>query len=123
LLATYLQHPSPLPVPALAKVGCGRRYGIERRLQFALGDVCTKVHAFEDRPAGLRPRGEYQPVDAAELQEPLLIAVLATVLCHAEGRSGGRRLRSGEGFTKLPYDRELPTRLLLALMQIRIKDY
>jgi uncharacterized protein YdhG (YjbR/CyaY superfamily) len=30
---------------------------------------------------------------------------------------------AGEGFIKLPYDRELPARLLLALMQARIKDY
>jgi uncharacterized protein YdhG (YjbR/CyaY superfamily) len=30
---------------------------------------------------------------------------------------------SGEGFIKLPYDRELPAKLLLALMQARIKDY
>jgi uncharacterized protein YdhG (YjbR/CyaY superfamily) len=30
---------------------------------------------------------------------------------------------AGEGFIKLPYDRELPTKLLQALMQARIKDY
>jgi uncharacterized protein YdhG (YjbR/CyaY superfamily) len=30
---------------------------------------------------------------------------------------------AGEGFIKLPYDRELPARLLLALMHARIKDY
>ncbi len=30
---------------------------------------------------------------------------------------------SGEGFIKLRYDRELPTDLLEALMQARIKDY
>jgi uncharacterized protein YdhG (YjbR/CyaY superfamily) len=30
---------------------------------------------------------------------------------------------SGEGFIKLPYDRELPTELLKALMQARVKDY
>jgi uncharacterized protein YdhG (YjbR/CyaY superfamily) len=30
---------------------------------------------------------------------------------------------AGEGFIKLPYDRELPTKLLRALMQARIKDY
>ena len=30
---------------------------------------------------------------------------------------------AGEGFIKLPYDRELPARLLLVLMQARIKDY
>ena len=30
---------------------------------------------------------------------------------------------AGEGFIKLPYDRELPARLLLALMQARIKDF
>jgi uncharacterized protein YdhG (YjbR/CyaY superfamily) len=29
----------------------------------------------------------------------------------------------GEGFIKLPYDRELPTKLLKTLMQARIKDY
>jgi uncharacterized protein YdhG (YjbR/CyaY superfamily) len=29
----------------------------------------------------------------------------------------------GEGFIKLPYDRELPTELLKALMQARVKDY
>ena len=29
----------------------------------------------------------------------------------------------GEGFIKLPYDRELPTDLLKSLMQARIKDY
>jgi uncharacterized protein YdhG (YjbR/CyaY superfamily) len=29
----------------------------------------------------------------------------------------------GEGFIKLPYDRELPTDLLTALMQARIEDY
>jgi uncharacterized protein YdhG (YjbR/CyaY superfamily) len=29
----------------------------------------------------------------------------------------------GEGFMKLPYDRELPTDLLQALMQARIDDY
>jgi len=30
---------------------------------------------------------------------------------------------SGEGFIKLPYDRELPTKLLKALMKARVKDY
>jgi uncharacterized protein YdhG (YjbR/CyaY superfamily) len=30
---------------------------------------------------------------------------------------------SGEGFIKLPYDRELPTKLLQALMRARIADY
>jgi uncharacterized protein YdhG (YjbR/CyaY superfamily) len=30
---------------------------------------------------------------------------------------------AGEGFIKLPYDRELPTKLLQALMRARIKDY
>ena len=30
---------------------------------------------------------------------------------------------AGAGFIKLPYDRELPTKLLSALMQARIKDY
>ena len=30
---------------------------------------------------------------------------------------------SGEGFIKLPYDRELPTKLLKALMRARVKDY
>ncbi len=30
---------------------------------------------------------------------------------------------AGEGFIKLPYDRELPTKLLRALMQARIEDY
>jgi uncharacterized protein YdhG (YjbR/CyaY superfamily) len=29
----------------------------------------------------------------------------------------------GEGFIKLPYDRELPTKLLKALMKARIKEY
>jgi uncharacterized protein YdhG (YjbR/CyaY superfamily) len=29
----------------------------------------------------------------------------------------------GEGFIKLPYDRELPTELLKTLMKARIKDY
>jgi uncharacterized protein YdhG (YjbR/CyaY superfamily) len=30
---------------------------------------------------------------------------------------------AGEGFIKLPYDRELPTDLLKALMRARIKEY
>ena len=30
---------------------------------------------------------------------------------------------AGEGFIKLPYDRELPTKLLKALMKARVKDY
>jgi uncharacterized protein YdhG (YjbR/CyaY superfamily) len=30
---------------------------------------------------------------------------------------------SGEGFIKLPYDRELPTELLKALMQARVEEY
>ena len=30
---------------------------------------------------------------------------------------------AGEGFIKLPYDRDLPTKLLKSLMQARIKDY
>ena len=30
---------------------------------------------------------------------------------------------AGEGFIKLPYDRELPTELLKALMQARIREY
>ena len=30
---------------------------------------------------------------------------------------------ASEGFIKLPYDQELPTQLLQALMQARIKDY
>src|SRR5271154_6191817 len=30
---------------------------------------------------------------------------------------------AGEGFTKLPYDKELPTKLLKALMKARIQDY
>ena len=30
---------------------------------------------------------------------------------------------AGEGFIKLPYDRELPTNLLKQLMQARVKDY
>jgi uncharacterized protein YdhG (YjbR/CyaY superfamily) len=30
---------------------------------------------------------------------------------------------AGEGFIKLPYDRELPTALLQALMRARIEDY
>ena len=30
---------------------------------------------------------------------------------------------AGEGFIKLPYDRELPTALLKALMQARLEDY
>jgi uncharacterized protein YdhG (YjbR/CyaY superfamily) len=31
--------------------------------------------------------------------------------------------QAGEGFIKLPYDRELPTELLAALMQARVKEY
>lgn len=30
---------------------------------------------------------------------------------------------SGEGFVKLPYDRQLPTKLLKALMRARVKDF
>jgi uncharacterized protein YdhG (YjbR/CyaY superfamily) len=30
---------------------------------------------------------------------------------------------AGEGFIKLPYNRELPIKLLKALMQARVKDY
>ena len=30
---------------------------------------------------------------------------------------------AGEGFVKLPYDRELPNKLLKALMRARVKDY
>jgi uncharacterized protein YdhG (YjbR/CyaY superfamily) len=30
---------------------------------------------------------------------------------------------AGEGFVKLPYDRELPTELLMALMQARVEEY
>jgi uncharacterized protein YdhG (YjbR/CyaY superfamily) len=30
---------------------------------------------------------------------------------------------AGAGFIKLPYDRDLPTKLLSALLQARIKDY
>ena len=30
---------------------------------------------------------------------------------------------AGEGFIKLPYDRELPTRLLKAMMRARVKEY
>lgn len=30
---------------------------------------------------------------------------------------------AGEGFIKLPYDRELPTKLLKALMKARVEDY
>lgn len=30
---------------------------------------------------------------------------------------------AGEGFIKLPYDRELPTELLTALMQARVEEY
>ncbi len=30
---------------------------------------------------------------------------------------------AGEGFIKLPYDRELPTKLLKALMRARVNDY
>ncbi len=30
---------------------------------------------------------------------------------------------AGAGFIKLPYDRELPTKLLRALMQARVEDY
>lgn len=30
---------------------------------------------------------------------------------------------SGEGFIKLPYDRDLPTELLKALMRARVQDY
>jgi uncharacterized protein YdhG (YjbR/CyaY superfamily) len=30
---------------------------------------------------------------------------------------------AGEGFIKLPYDRDLPVKLLKALMKARIKDY
>jgi uncharacterized protein YdhG (YjbR/CyaY superfamily) len=30
---------------------------------------------------------------------------------------------AGEGFIKLPYDRELPTELLAALMQARVEEY
>ena len=30
---------------------------------------------------------------------------------------------AGEGFIKLPYDRELPTDLLMALMRARVEEY
>ncbi len=30
---------------------------------------------------------------------------------------------AGEGFIKLPYDRELPLELLKVLMQARVEDY
>src|ERR1700728_3272388 len=30
---------------------------------------------------------------------------------------------AGEGFIKLPYDRELPTKLLRSLMKARVEDY
>jgi uncharacterized protein YdhG (YjbR/CyaY superfamily) len=30
---------------------------------------------------------------------------------------------AGEGFVKLPYDRDLPTKLVKQLMRARIKDY
>ena len=35
----------------------------------------------------------------------------------------GAGYEAGEGFIKLPYDRELPIELLKALMQARVKDY
>jgi uncharacterized protein YdhG (YjbR/CyaY superfamily) len=35
----------------------------------------------------------------------------------------GAGYEAGAGFIKLPYDRELPTKLLQELMQARIKDY
>ena len=35
----------------------------------------------------------------------------------------GAGYEAGEGFIKLPYDRELPTELLRALMQARVEEY
>jgi uncharacterized protein YdhG (YjbR/CyaY superfamily) len=59
-------------------------------------------------------------VDASELQEPLLAAVPATVLRHQKVAAGHE---AGEGFIKLPYERELPIELLKALMQARVEAY
>ena len=75
-------------------------------------------------PSGVRPRQEHEPLDASELQEPLLVAVLAAVLRQPRKPTvEAAGYETGEGFIKLPYGRELPIELLKALMQARVEDY
>ena len=68
-------------------------------------------------PADVRPRREDEPVDASELQEPLLAAFSPLFFATQKTAVGGAGYEAGEGFIKLPYDRELPTQLLTALMR------
>ncbi len=74
-------------------------------------------------PAGVRSRQEDDPVDASELQEPLFATVPATVLRHPEAAVQAAGFEAGEGCIKLPYERELPTELLKALMRARVEEY
>ena len=74
------------------------------------------------KPAGGRPRREDDPVDASELQEPLLAAVHAPFFATQRSAVEAAGFGAGEGFITFLYDRELPTELLKALMQAPVED-
>ena len=59
----------------------------------------------------------------ADKQEPLLSPFPAAILRLPEGEVEGAGYEAGEGFIKLPYDREVPVALCKKLMQARIDEY
>jgi putative acetyltransferase len=60
------------------------------------------------------PAAGIPPVDASELQEPLLVAVPPPFFATQKAAVEAAGYEAGEGFVKLPYERELPTELLKA---------
>ena len=62
-------------------------------------------------------------MDASELQEALLSPLPATILRLSQSRGRGSRSETGNGFIKLPYDREVPVELCKKLMQARVDEY
>ncbi|MGO9754112.1 MAG: hypothetical protein ACLP8S_06255 [Solirubrobacteraceae bacterium] len=63
-------------------------------------------------------------MDASELQEALFATVPATPFFATQKAAvEAAGFDAGEAFIKLPYERELPTELLQALMRARVEEY
>ena len=68
-------------------------------------------------PAGVRPRRQDESMDASELQNHCSLRLPPRFFATQRAAVEAAGYDAGEGFIKLPYDRELPIELPKALMK------
>ena len=73
-------------------------------------------------PAGVRPRQEYEPVDAKNFKNHCSLRFPPRFFATQKAAVEAAGFEAGEGFVKLPYERELPTELLKGLMRARVEE-